>query len=210
MKKHLSTILILTTLSLTACGSASNGPQAGLDPTSGSLPTATQLLVGTMKLDGTEQDVTAEQAAELLPLWQVYNELLASDTAAQEELDGLVNQIQETMTEEQMQAISDMSLTQKDVFALMQEKGSGVIQPAQSSAGQTGSGSANPFGGGEMPMGAPPDGGAGMPGGMPSGSQTSSGNDSPSTEAGRGQVGGRVSSVLIETLIEMLESKGGS
>jgi len=207
MKNLLITTLILCLLTLTACGSASNGPQTGPASSSVSLPVTTQLLAGTMKLDGTEQDVTAEQAAELLPLWQVYGELLTSDAAAQEEIDGLVDQIRETMTEEQMQAISDMSLTQQDVFALMQEKGSGVIQSAQSSGSQNSSGFAGPPDGG-MPMGAPLD--EGMAGGMPSGSQTSSGSDSTAARTDQGQAGGGVPSALIEALVEMLKSKAGS
>ncbi|MEW6402486.1 MAG: hypothetical protein AB1649_11855 [Chloroflexota bacterium] len=221
MKKLLITTLILLTLTLTAC-TASASPTTDTAAPAGSLPMATQLMVGTFKLDGTDQDVTAEQAAQLLTMWQVYSELLASDTAAQEEIDGVINQIQETMTDEQMQAITDMNLTQQDLMAVMQEQGLGMAggpslsadqiataQAMRESSGGTGFAGDPPDGGG-MPMGAPPDGG-GMPGGaMPSTNQSSSGDDATTTESARGPMGGGVSSALMEALIELLKTKADS
>lgn len=211
MKYFLLMTLILLTLILTACGTASSGPQAGSGTSADSLPIATQLLIGTMKLDGMEQDVTAEKAAELLPLWQVYSELLTSDIAAQEEIDGLVEQIQETMTDKQMQVIEDMALTQQDVIAAMQESGGGMNQASQSrsssSSGSSSGGFAPPDGG--MAMGAPPDGGE-MVGGVPIAGQSSSGGDSSTTEAVQGPMGGGVPSALIDALIELLQSKANS
>jgi hypothetical protein len=212
MKNLLITTLILIMLTLTACGTASNGPQAISATSADSLPIATQLLIGTMKLDGTEQDVNAEQAVDLLPLWQVYSELLTSDIAAQEEIDGLVEQIQEAMSDEQMQAIEDMALTQQDVMAAMQENGGGMNQASQSgssSSSESNSAGFNPPDGG-MAMDAPPDGGAGIPGGMPAASDSTSGSDSSTTEAGQGPMGGGVPSALIEVLIELLQSKVNS
>jgi hypothetical protein len=77
-------------------------------------------VVGTLQLEGTEQAVTSEQAQELLPMWQVYQDISNSSTAAQSEIDGLVEQIQETMSAGQMQAITVMNLTQQDVSATIQ------------------------------------------------------------------------------------------
>ena len=48
-----------------------------------------QVAIGTIKLDGTENAVTAEQAKELLPLWETLQVLEGSDTAATEEKDAL-------------------------------------------------------------------------------------------------------------------------
>jgi hypothetical protein len=209
MKKLLITTLILLMLTLTAC-SASDSPATASISSTDSLPIATQLLLGTMKLDGTEQDVTAEQAAKLLPFWQVYSELLTSDIAVQEEIDGLVTQIQETMTSEQIQSIEDMALTQQDVIAAMQESGGGMSQAQQSSSSGSGSSSggfAPPDGG--MAMGAPPDGGE-IAGGVPIASQSSSGGDSSATEAIQDPMGGGVPSALIDALIELLQSKANS
>jgi hypothetical protein len=59
--------------------------------------------------------VTAEQAAELLPLWQTLQVLSESDTAADQEMEALTTQVQETMTAEQRQAITAMNLTREDM-----------------------------------------------------------------------------------------------
>jgi hypothetical protein len=65
--------------------------------------------------------------------WQVYQELSQSDTAAQAEIDGLVEQIEETMTADQMQAITAMNITQQDVFTAMQ----GVAFVSSNTSGST-------------------------------------------------------------------------
>jgi len=123
----LSTIFLLT---LTACGRTSNGtdpasvPQDGTS--AGALPATTQLILGIIKLDGTDQAVTAEQAAELLPLWQTMQVLSDSDTAADQEKEALIAQIQETMTAEQMQAITGLNLTREDMMSIMQEQGTAM------------------------------------------------------------------------------------
>ncbi len=221
MKKLVITTLIIT-LFLTAC-SASALPTANSAAPAGSLPMATQLIIGTFKLKGTEHDITAEQAGELLPLWQVYSGLLSSDSAAQEEKDGLIDQIQATMTDQQMQAIMDMNLSQQDVMALMQEKGLGMgmggaqglsadqiatAQALRNSGGSNGF-SGPPDGGAGMAAGGPPDGG-GMPGGgLSSTNQSSSGNNTNTSAAARGPMGGGVPSALIDALIEMLKEKAG-
>ena len=98
MNKQPIYVLTLLILILTACN-ASNGPQLASASSNN-------------KLDGTEQAVTSKQAQELLPMWQVYQDISNSSTAAQSEVDGLVEQIQETMSAGQMQAITVMNLTQ--------------------------------------------------------------------------------------------------
>lgn len=85
--------------------------------------TETILLVGTLNLKGTKHEVDAEQAARLLPLWQMYQSLISSDTATQEEVDAVIKQIQKSMTSEQMDAIEAMDLKSEDVMAIMQELG---------------------------------------------------------------------------------------
>src|SRR5512138_3994586 len=103
MKKFILSILILSALALAACSSTSTGTPAGTN--NNDLPIETQLAVGTLQLSGTEQDISVEQAQELLVYWQVYGEISQSETSAQAEIDGLVAQIQETMTADQLQAI---------------------------------------------------------------------------------------------------------
>jgi len=213
MKKIFLTTLLLLALTLTACGSASNTSQASSTQESATLPTATQLIVGTLKLDDTEQAVTSDQAKDLLVMWQVYRDLASSDTTAQEEIDGLVDQIQETMTAEQMKSISNMNLTQQDVIALMQEQNIGMAQSQQSSS-ETFNFSPNadggPGGGGQPDggmAGGPPDGGMG-------GDMGAIGGPGPNTSIGQTQSSGAGSSpggiagastALVDAVIQYLQ-----
>jgi len=207
MKNIPWTLALILALTLTACGASTAtggaGSTAQADSTS-ALSTEEKLILGTFQLEGTEQAVTAAQAAELLPLWQVYQDLLTSDTAAQAEIDALLEQIQETMTAEQMQAINAMDLSQQDVFAMMQEQGVGMsVSSSTTTTGNSSqSGGMTPQeGGGDMGAGAPPDTG-GMPMGDTGGSSTvTAQNDSANTTPMN------PASPLIEVLIELLQSK---
>lgn len=216
MKKTLFSTFILLAFLLSACGTAqTNTPGAQTMPGNGELPEITKLVIGTLNLKDTENAVTAEQAQELLPLWQVYLSLLSSDTAAQEEIDALVEQIGETMTPEQTQAIESMQLSQEDMFKVMQESGLGMggNRPQASSDSSGSSGSFGPPDGGSF---APPDGGGGMPGGgmpsggMPSGSQSQSGDQSAAAQPAQGMGGGGVPTALIQAVIDYLQEITGS
>jgi hypothetical protein len=203
---------VLLALLLSACGaSAANKTGASRG---GSLPEMTQLLIGTMKLDGTANEVTKDQAAELVTLWGVYGQLINSDTAAQAEIDGLSKQITETMTADQRKAIAAMKLTQQDMFAFMQEQGGGTAaagsSPRQGSSGSSGQSSGRGQGGfqgggpgGGMPPGGMPDMGGGMPGG-PTTAQTPS-----ATQKARGAAMNRIPSGLLNALIQYLQKKAG-
>lgn len=210
MKKLILTLSMIL-LTLTACGSTSNGadPQGG---SAGELPATTQLIVGTFKLEETENAVTAEQAAELLPLWQTMQVLSQNDTVAKQETKALVTQIQETMTVEQMQAITAMKLTREDMMAVMQEQGMAMGGPTgqntNSPNGNTNSGGGfRP--GGEFPGGPPPGGFAGGAGGGGSGLTP---DQIATAQASRQQGGGGnfVPPGLINALIEYLKQKAGS
>jgi hypothetical protein len=176
-----------------------------------------QILIGTFKLDGTDQAVTSQQAAELLPLWQVYKDLSSSDTAAQEEIDGLVQQIQDTMTPDQMRAITDMNLTRQDMFTVMQDQG--IVQGRGQGDQNGNGGNFTPPEGFVPPDGGPPGGfGGGEPGGFPGGGGNRQGgqNFTPeqiaTAQAARGQGGGfnRLPPGLIDALIQYLEKQAGS
>ena len=224
MKKTILTILTILILTLTACGGASNNPQAGpADPASSSentLPLSTQLLIGTFKLEDTDLAVTAEQANELIPLWQVLQSISSSDTAAQEEMDALVEQIQETMTAEQVQAIEAMNLTSQDMFTIMQEQGLGGGGPMMTQgtpqAGPNGDLPAAPAGGGDFGGGGPPPGGGGPGGGGPGGGggQGLSPDQIATAQVNRAENGGGggfrfngAPAPLINALVEFLQKK---
>jgi hypothetical protein len=201
MKKLLVSVLTVLTILLSACSSSATGTP--MSSTNNDLPIETQLAVGTLKLAGTEQDITADQAQELVILWQVYKELSQSDTAAQAEVDGLIAQIQDSMTNEQTQAITAMQITQQDVFAAMQ----GVALESSDSASNTislpssaGSPSGAPPSGGE----APPDGG--MPPDMGGVAPASNSDASQSAQAGTQGIT-EVPSPLVETVIQALQQK---
>ncbi|MCR4406995.1 MAG: hypothetical protein NUW24_08740 [Anaerolineae bacterium] len=83
------------------------------------LDVSSQLALGTIQLEGTENAVTPEQAKTLLPLWQA----LQGGVTAQAEINAVLKQIEKTMTQEQLQAIAAMQLTQEDLQAWMQKQG---------------------------------------------------------------------------------------
>jgi len=203
--KRLFITLTLLVLFLTACGTQA----AQTAPAQGELSAESKLIVGTFKLDGTEQAVTKGQAKQLVILWQVYKEISQSDTAAQEEVDGLLKQIEGTMTDAQMQAISDLNLGQRDVMSLMQEKGlmGNLPQMSNSSSSNGGSSSSSnrgsftpPDGGPMMGAGGPPDMGGGGFGGGGSGSPSSSSSSSSSSTQARVNPTSQLLSALIEYL----------
>jgi len=187
---------LLLSLTLTACSFnfGTVGFAAGGAPSATELPTQTKLILGIVKLDETENAVTAEQAKELLPMFHVLQGLNESDTAAQEEIDGLTNQIQETLTDAQAQAIDGMSLSMRDMFSIAQSEGN--------SGNTNSSGTTSTSGGGGMD--GPPDMG-GMPGGgFPGGggTTTSSSDDQTSKSAMTG-----TPTALFDAVIKLLEKK---
>ena len=222
MSKFTLLVLLIFTLLMTACGanvSNAGGPASGVpgDPAAGELSLAIQVAIGTFKLDETVNAVTAEQAQELLPLWQTLQVLSESDTAAQQEKDALVEQIQETMTAEQRQAITEMNLTREDMMTVMQERGlamGGGPAGGQNSnfAGGNPNGGGG-FGPGDFPAGAPPQGG--FPGGGPGdGGGQGSGltpDQIATAQASRQQTGAvLVPPMLINAVVEYLQEKVGA
>ena len=203
-------LLASVALGMSACSATTASPVGVAG--SGKMEPMAELAVGILKLDGTAQAVTKEQAVELLPLWQVYQEISMSDTAARAEIDGLVEQIKLSMSEAQWQSISDMKLTQENVMEIMRERGP--------SMGGAAGGGANPgsggFGGGEIPGGGMPPGG---PGEMPPDAEMGMGGAGGVTQgmatpqAGATQLRSRQSGVpapVLNAVIEYLKEKAAS
>jgi hypothetical protein len=199
-KKIFWIISILLSLTLSACASILQmipGTTQSGAPAETELPTQTKLILGVINLDETENAVTAEQAKELLPMFHVLQDLNESDTAAREEIDGLTNQIEETLTTDQVNAIDAMSLTRRDMFAIIQGNNGGTNTSAGAST--TGGGMGGPPEMGGMPGGGP----GGMPsGGMPAGTTSASGdaNVTPVMDTS-------TPSALFEAVIKLLEKK---
>jgi hypothetical protein len=223
MKKTLIPLVLLAVLVLAACSnSASSGSGANGTPGafgSGPLSSPLDLLVGTFKLEGTNNAVTHDEASALIPLWQAYASLTSSNTAAQQEIDALVQQIHDTMTPEQVKAIQDMKLTGQDMFALMQDQGLSFGNRPRGTAQPGGGGF--PGGGGGF-QGTRTNGGDGFPrggGGFPGGGGFGQGNGQNLTpqqqatiqafRAERANGGGfnRVPAPLINALVKLLQSK---
>jgi hypothetical protein len=144
MKRILIITFVLSIL-LAACGSASSAASTTSDVyTSINLPVAyenalpvrNQLAIGTMKLDGTAQAVTSEQAKTLLPLYQALRGTNTSGGGSQEEISALLTQIESTMTADQLSAIGEMKLTFTDMQTWATESGITLGQ----NGGQPGSG----------------------------------------------------------------------
>jgi hypothetical protein len=241
-----SMLMLLLVVSMAACsgtkvsgtGAASRSPQTTASTSES--PVQSKLAAGTLKLEGTDQAVTAEQAKELLPLWKAVKTLGSSDTISQEEIQALYDQIQETLTASQIQAITQMSLTQEDISTMMADLGidmnsassSGLTEEeraAQISAAQSSSSSSGSFpgGGGGFPGG----GGGGFPGGgsmssgsMPSGAMPAGGEitgGAPGMMPGAqgtpaaGQAAGAgqsfdTTNLFLDALISMLKERAAS
>jgi hypothetical protein len=132
MKKVMIFIgILLVALSLAACGGsedlenteeivASAEPGAMIERET---PLALQLALGTFRLEDTDMPVDANQAAALLPLWKAARSLSQSETAATQEVEAVIKQIEGTMTGEQLAAIEAMNLSMADFASIAEELG---------------------------------------------------------------------------------------
>jgi hypothetical protein len=210
-------VMLLGLLALAACGGAI-GQASEPEPVvrlsedfEGALPIQFQLLVGTFHLEATELAVDVAQATELIPLWQALRSLTGSDTAAEAEIDALIDQIQDTLSAEQLEAIVAMQLTQESLQAMIQEldlrprapEGSDGLGDFQlPPGGITGGGRGGFVGGGEGPG---PGGG-----GVFIAPEDLDPDQRATLEARREEFGGfagRAGQFLIDPLIELLEAK---
>jgi hypothetical protein len=231
MKRTIFALTILAMLSvLVACtktttAQTQNGPGGNSTP----LSTATELLVGSFKLEGTDLAVTSTQAEQLLPLWQTLQALSTSNTAADQEINAVVDQIKSTMTSQQMAKITAMKLTQQNIMSLMSQTGVspngagttttpmaliGLPSGANSQGGggaQGGGGGPGGAPGGGMPSGGGLPAGGGMPadGGLPAGGGGEPGmiGGASTTPQAVRQMPNQVPAPLLNALIELLQKK---
>jgi hypothetical protein len=138
-------------------------------------PVQLQLAVGTLKLQGTPDEIDAQTAAKLLPLWKAVYSLGNSDTTSKLEMQAIYKQIQETMTADQINTIAEMKITPEVTSQVVQELGlAAAASPAAAATGST-SQAGSAMAAGDPGMGGPPDGmGAiiGPDGGQPQMSDT--------------------------------------
>ncbi len=230
MNKKIGMLLLALALcaSLAACASPAasaqnaqsvqqSGQTAGQQGTPGAPNMANQpiegkLAVGLLKLEGTDQAVTAAQAKTLLPLWKALKSLSSSSTASSDEISALYTQIQEALSTDQLAAIKALNLSPSDTQALMQQYNVQMQQmPTQratrsASNSQGGGGFGGPGGG----AGGPPPDGGGMPGGGMPGGQGGSQSTPVAGMANRPQMGGGMGLIFVDPLIKLLETRAAS
>ena len=230
----LAAVIVVLAIVLVACGAKATATATAGGGTGGSggfaangtpgarnltrpLPQAEMLLIGTLKLDGTSNAVTATQAAALVPLWQAYAQLTSSNTAAQAEIDAVVTQIQQTLTPAQVQAITAMKLTSRDMFTEMSSLGltNGGANGTPGfrftpRAGGGGGGFGGPGGGGGGGGGfffGGGGGGGGVPG---AGGSTTRPTPNATQIALRAQFANRIPTPLMNALVTYLQKIAGS
>jgi hypothetical protein len=217
-------IVLPVLLALVACSSlrpastSTTTSQSQSNPQSNfsSQPLEDKLAVGTLKLEGTEQAVTATQAKTLLPLWKAVKTMSDSNTTAAAEMTALYSQIEDAMTAQQIQAIKDLNLSAADMQALMQPNSSpqsgsaaqssakGASSSSQFQGGPAGDPGGGPGGGG----GAPPDAGGGIPGtGIGMGLQITTTPVAGKSSAARR---GSMNLMFVDAVIQLLTQRASS
>jgi len=165
-KKALFPVILVLVLSiiLSACSStASSGtvlPAQSKTSDPAKMAVVDKLGVGILKMEGTSQAVTTDQASALLPLWMAVYKMGNDQTASQAEVTALYEQIEETLTTEQVGAIAQITWTQEELNQLKQKYGSAPV--GQSASASTSSSSSSSSAGGPG-AGGPPMGGGGGP-----------------------------------------------
>jgi len=205
MKKWIVVWLIASlVLVLTACGSTKSAEAAPTASTE--LSQEGKLLVGTLKLESTDLAVTSGQADLLLPLWQTLSSLESSGTAADQEIDAVVSQIEGIMSAGQLSTITAMDLTEQDLAAAIGN--SGASAQASASDGLAGADSPQFQAGGGAPGGGNPPadmGGGAMPASAGTGVAGQIQAQAGTTQAATTTM--QVSPALIDALVEILKAK---
>ncbi len=159
---------------------------------------AEQLLTGTFMLADTNLSLTGEQTAQLIPLWTSLKEAV-QNSAAQEQTDAILQQIESTLTAEQVKAIADFKITRQSMMSVLQDKGVTMGGPQGN-----GNGGPNGSGGGTPPDGTPPAGGPGNGNGTPP--QMDGTPQAGNPPQGRGNF---LPPELIDALIQFLQGTQG-
>jgi len=191
----------------------------------GEMPISTRLGFGTLLLEDTENAVDPAQAAELLPLWKAAKSLSESDTVAEVEMEAIFNQIQDTMSPDQLSAISEMQFTGDDMAQLLEDLGISFgfggggfenLTPEMQATAEAARASGEGFPGGGFPGAGFPGGGQGPGGGLGPGGGAGfdpgnlTAEQQATMEARRAERGGavnRMALVFVDPLIQLLEER---
>jgi len=150
MKKSIFRIALLTLLAVSlvyACTPTVEATPISLASTylsieySDATNIRSQLAYGTLKLADTPNALTPEQARTLIPLWQAVISLSGDTTTASEELTAVQDQITAAMTEDQLQAIAGMQITNSGLNEFYAQYGITLPTPVPGVTKVPGSGS---------------------------------------------------------------------
>ncbi len=216
MKKYILLISLFGTFLLAACnGGVIEEAAAQTDSSSrltenydDALSVQEQLIIGTFNLEETEMAVDEAQAQTLLPLWRALQSLTNSAATADAELTAVVNQIQDNMNPEQIEAIAAMQLTADDIQTAVQNNGLRLRGGGPGNEDGGANAAAIPRGG----FGGQAGGGFGGPPGDGIGGRA---NADPGAQATRqavlGEEGieGQLGNALINPLVILLEVRAG-
>jgi len=173
---------------------------------SNAISPAQQLILGTINLQG-NLAVTPNEAAQLVPLWEAYQTLSTSNTAAPQELQATLVQVEQTMTPDQVQAIVNMKLTRQSMGAIFQQLG--ISFGGRGTGTPRASGGGGGFGGGGFGGGG--FGGGGFGGGGFGGGGFGGGASTPNPQViatFRARASsGAANAGLVRVLIQFLKSK---
>jgi hypothetical protein len=143
-------ILVLFVFAVAACAPAAETVPAAPTSIAGGYLTIeytdaanlrSQLAFGIIKLAGTPNAVTTEQAKTLIPLWQVVIALSGDSTTASQELTAAQDQIVAALTPEQLQAIAGMQITNAELSTFYAQYGIVLPTPVPGVTKVPGSGS---------------------------------------------------------------------
>lgn len=129
MKKYLLICSLLILFAGTGCtpaAAADTGAEnAPSDAAAGEVLANDNLLLalGMLALEDTQYPLSADQAADLLPLWKAAQSLSTSQTITVEEFQAIFNQIEATLTPEQLAEIESLDLTPEAITELSERYG---------------------------------------------------------------------------------------
>ena len=176
---------------------------------SNAISPAQQLILGTINLQG-NLVVTPNEAAQLVPLWEAYQTLSTSNTAAPEELQATLMGVEQAMTPDQVQSIVNMKLTRQDMGTIFQQLGisfGGRGTGTPGAGGGFGGGFPGGPGGGGISgvTGGGPGGGGGFGGGFGGGGSTPNPQAIATIRARASS--GAANAGLVRVLIQFLKSR---
>ena len=154
-------------------GNSSTPPSTPVGPIhsnySNAITPAQQLILGTINLQG-NLVITLNEAAQLLPFWEMYQTLITSSTASPLELQATLMGVEQAMTPDQVQTIVTMKLTNQDMATILKQQG--LTSGARGGSGTSrATGAGGGFGGGSGGIPGVTSGGGGG-GGISSGGAT--------------------------------------